>query len=116
MTDNGKLDRSALTQYEEESLDNVINEKITTEEVIINVVSIFKDIIQTEEIINKQDNIFDLGITSLTMMTITQKIEERFKVNIPIEMLFEGPEINEIAIFIYDQLQRNLTVQKHQKR
>ncbi len=115
MTDNGKLDRSALTQYEEESLDNVINEKITTEEVIINVVSIFKDIIQTEEIIDKQDNIFDLGITSLTMMTITQKIEERFKVNIPIEMLFEGPEINEIAIFIYDQLQRNLTVQKTPK-
>ncbi|MEM5672219.1 hypothetical protein AAHB54_14830, partial [Bacillus cereus] len=47
--------------------------------------------------------------------TITQKIEERFKVNIPIEMLFEGPEINEIAIFIYDQLQRNLTVQKTPK-
>ncbi|WP_255293766.1 non-ribosomal peptide synthetase [Bacillus wiedmannii] len=110
ITENGKLDRSALTKYEEKSVDYEINEQITIEDIGVNLVSIFTEIIQSEETITKLDNIFDLGITSLTMMTTIQKVEEKFKIKIPMEMLFEGPSINGIAIYIYNQMKLSSAV------
>ncbi|XKK32066.1 acyl carrier protein [Bacillus sp. AC79A.1] len=59
-----------------------------------------KDVLEVDDTITKEDNLFDLGVTSLTLMTLVQKIEEKYKFSIPMEMLFTLPTIEEIVAFI----------------
>ena len=50
------------------------------------------------------DDLFDLGVTSLTIAQLVQEVGERFGVQLAAETVFEDPSVAAIARAIHDQL------------
>ncbi len=67
-----------------------VEEKIT---------SFFKDSTKRDQI-DPQEDLFDLGVTSLNVVQVTRKIEEAFQINVPIETLLENPTISHISEYV----------------
>ncbi|SFR98129.1 non-ribosomal peptide synthetase [Anaeromicropila populeti] len=105
MTQNGKLDRAALPWPVEDKV-YAFAEKISTTNADVTpvIISIMKDALETTKDIHEEDDIFDLGATSLTIMTLTQMVIDKYKIEIPIEVLLTTPVIKEIAGYVNAQL------------
>ena len=103
LTENGKLNRKALpwpVDMELKKEDNKQEKEFRdiTPEIIV----IFKEALESNEEISENDDIFDLGATSLTLMTITQLISERYGVAIPVEVFLSTPTIKDVVKYIKD--------------
>ncbi|MED0940710.1 beta-ketoacyl synthase N-terminal-like domain-containing protein, partial [Bacillus mobilis] len=93
-TVNGKLDYKSLPWP-------VINEGERATEPI----NMQEEILQDFGAILKQkiepvDNVFDLGATSLTIVNITQKIQQNYGVSVPVEVFLESTTIKDIIQYI----------------
>ncbi|QQZ64668.1 non-ribosomal peptide synthetase (plasmid) [Paenibacillus sonchi] len=63
----------------------------------------FREALETEENIQVSDDLFDIGTTSLTIMTVSRMVEEKYKVTIPMDLFFRSPTIEDVAQFIADE-------------
>lgn len=94
LTKNGKLDYSTLFAEKKNNNDNNENDEkndmITKEEI--------REILQSElaETIGYDDDIFDLGATSLTIVNCIKKIRVQKELSIDAEVFLEYPTINEM--------------------
>ncbi|MFD2588083.1 SDR family oxidoreductase, partial [Croceitalea marina] len=60
---------------------------------------IFKEMIGVEKI-SKNDNFFEMGATSLTLIQVNEQIKHELKLNISIEKLFTYPTIYELVNYL----------------
>ncbi|SFU28895.1 amino acid adenylation domain-containing protein/thioester reductase domain-containing protein [Clostridium sp. DSM 8431] len=105
LTQNGKLDKSKLPWPAIEA--PKVEERKTHKErfdITKELIQLFKDNLMSDEEINKEDDIFDLGSTSITIMTIIQVLEEKYNISVPIEVFLDSENIGNIAEYINKEL------------
>ena len=111
LTQNGKLDKSKLpwpiTDSKKEEKNNKVKYDVTKE-----LIQLFKDNLMGEEEITKDDDIFDLGSTSITIMTIIQILEEKYNISVPIEVFLDSENIGDIAGYINKELDIEISEQE----
>ncbi|WP_144558032.1 non-ribosomal peptide synthetase [Shouchella miscanthi] len=54
-------------------------------------------------LINENENIFDAGVTSLTIMKISQKVKEEKGIDLPVEVFLENSTVSDISKYISDK-------------
>jgi acyl carrier protein len=96
LTSNGKVDRKALQHLADISKEEHTNyiapetefEKILSE--------IWSEVLQIEKI-GVHDNFLDLGGNSLAAIRITSRVNNTFDLNLPLNTVFENPNILQLA-------------------
>ena len=58
----------------------------------------------TDKSIAQDDNLFEIGISSLSLAEIHEKIDERYPGQVDITDLFDYPTINALARFIEEKI------------
>lgn len=98
ITPNGKVDRKALPEPDE---NNIINNEYAEPEDELQeaLVAMWKDILEIP-VVSIDDSFFELGGHSLNASILASKIFSSFKVNIPLEEIFKSPTIRAISKFI----------------
>nr|ALT22083.1 nonribosomal peptide synthetase [Anabaena sp. XPORK15F] len=105
LTPNGKVDRKALPEpeFNRENLQNNYQSPRTTSEVIL--CEIFSELLNIHPV-GVHDNFFDLGGHSLLavrlMALIQDRFQDRFKVNLPLAILFQSPTVEQLALLVDD--------------
>jgi amino acid adenylation domain-containing protein len=107
LTENGKLDRNALTAPLDESAEGeVVPPRNATEEIVA---SIWSEVLGVARVSVQQD-FFELGGDSLTATQVISRINLAFQIDLPLGVLFEhrtvaglAPAIEEILV---DELSR----------
>ncbi|MBO3795582.1 amino acid adenylation domain-containing protein, partial [Bacillus subtilis] len=100
LTVNGKVDRKALPEPKHlNKMDNLVKPRTSLEKTLS---KIWKDSLNIKQISIK-DNFFDLGGHSLKAIQMVNNIYKVFKVEIPLQMIFENPTIEELANEIYSK-------------
>ena len=101
LTSNGKIDRKALPCITEEDL--IKNEYIAPsnriEEVLTAIIANIVDCNSSEIGIN--DNFFDLGMNSLSLVKMIGLIKTELKIEVSISLLFEFPNVNQLSDKIF---------------
>jgi amino acid adenylation domain-containing protein len=106
MTAHGKVDKEALRQklaLKPELDANAPLSMTATEEVIT---GIWNDVLQIKSVGTKED-FFDLGGTSLALLRILGRVNERFNVSLDGSELVDEPTIARLASCVDAQLQNN---------
>jgi amino acid adenylation domain-containing protein len=102
LTDNGKVDRKALQNLavisKEENTDYVAPE--TEFEKILS--EIWSEVLQIEKI-GVHDNFLELGGNSLAAIRITSRVNHAFDLDLPLNTVFENPNISQLAEHIESQ-------------
>ncbi|OKP94480.1 non-ribosomal peptide synthetase [Paenibacillus sp. P32E] len=103
LTENGKLDREALPWPlpAVEAERPAGNGSADYQGLVSSLIDIFREALDTGDAVTAEDDIFDLGATSLTLMTANQRIADRYEVSVPIEIYFSNPAIRDIAAYIH---------------
>jgi len=99
LTTNGKLDRKALptpNQTRPESDGIFIAPRTPSEKTVA---EIWSSVLGVERV-GIQDNFFDLGGHSLLAIQIMLRLSERFRTLLPLRMLFEKPNVEELTLEI----------------
>lgn len=98
LTSNGKIDRKALPQPEFTSLDSkeLIPPRNITE---LQLFEIWSDILNTTAI-GVTTSFFDLGGNSFLAVRLMNQIQQKFKRDFPLAVLFQNSTIAEIAHFL----------------
>lgn len=65
---------------------------------------LIKEILGTDEEIDKDMGFFDMGVSSLTVVTLVERINELFSVNFNETDIFSYPNINELSEHIQAKL------------
>ncbi|MGP4971775.1 non-ribosomal peptide synthetase [Psychrobacter aquimaris] len=102
LTSNGKLDRKALpnlSQLKDDGKKDQLLPKTNTE---IEVSKIISEVIAATNV-GLNDNLFDIGVTSLTLTTINQKLNKYFEKQISLTDLFQRPDVYSIASYFNDE-------------
>ena len=91
---NGKIDRKALPDF-------LINEEKKSDEDNINeteiaLLKLFKEVLVTDRL-KVSDNFFDVGGHSMLALTLVAKINEQFKIQLPLSCFIKTPTIRGIA-------------------
>ncbi len=102
MTENGKLDRNALTAPLDGSAEGeVVPPRNATEEIVA---SIWSEVLGAARVSVQQD-FFELGGDSLTATQVISRINLAFQIDLPLGVLFEhrtvaglAPAIEEILV------------------
>ncbi|WP_455893511.1 beta-ketoacyl synthase N-terminal-like domain-containing protein, partial [Serratia proteamaculans] len=63
----------------------------------------FSSLLNTETL-NADDDLFELGATSFTMVQAVEKIQSRYGISVPVEVLLDAPTINAIAHYLEGEL------------
>jgi amino acid adenylation domain-containing protein len=96
LTDNGKIDRQALQNLafttKKENSDYVAPE--TEFEIILS--EIWSEVLQIEKI-GVHDNFLELGGNSLAAIRITSRVNNAFDLDLPVNTVFENPNISKLA-------------------
>lgn len=91
--------------YEEQRVEDKIKEdKIIVKRVDNNVenhrlLEFIREIIN-EPKLNEEDDLFDYGATSFTLVQIAEFVEDQYKVTIPIDLILNDPTVNSINNYI----------------
>ncbi len=100
LTENGKVDRVALMRMEERREDDEEEEREEEEEErggIEEVVGgIFEQVLRVERV-GRRESFFDAGGHSLLAMLVVIRIQEAFKIDLPLQIIFEKPTVAELA-------------------
>ena len=112
VTLHGKLDRKALPwPITEEARENKKIEKAKPEARIRESVSTrllqwFKEALSSPEL-NENDDLFDAGATSLTMVQIVEKIQKTYNVSVPVEVFLDDPTTAAITEYVSQNIARD---------
>jgi amino acid adenylation domain-containing protein len=101
LTDNGKIDRRALPVPSADVQDEGALPRTPAEELLSN---IWAQILRLPSV-GLHDNFFDLGGHSLLATQVISRVQETFKVELPLRTLFENPTIAELAQSVDTALQ-----------
>jgi acyl-coenzyme A synthetase/AMP-(fatty) acid ligase/acyl carrier protein len=101
LTPNGKLDRAALPEppRQQPTADSVRSDAVAeagSDEVVEEIRRIWQDVLQIPDI-GVDEDLFDLGGHSLSITRIGGRMQQRFGVELPLEVFFDTPTIAEIA-------------------
>jgi len=99
LTTNGKLDRKALPAPNHTQPDSnriFIAPRTANEETVA---EIWSSVLGFEKV-GIQDNFFDLGGHSILAIQIMLRLSDRFRTLLPLRMLFEKPNVEELALEI----------------
>lgn len=98
---NGKIDKDSLPEIKHTThIDN--NDATYMEKEIIKIIQELFDIS-----CNPNDNLFDLGIDSLSIIRFVTKINEKFNVQLNMTEVFNGPNMSSIANSVISCLGKN---------
>jgi len=96
LTPNGKVDRRVLPAVDTLSLDtkeDYVAPRTTVEEELAR---IWRQVLGKQQV-GVHDNFFELGGHSLVATQLTSRIRDRFKVELPVRILFEAPTMAMLA-------------------
>jgi amino acid adenylation domain-containing protein len=96
---NGKVDRRALSAYEQsrtELTGGYVAPQTAVEEIVAN---IWAEVLQVERV-GIHDNFFDLGGHSLLATQVISRVRDAFRVELPLRVLFERPTVIHLATTI----------------
>lgn len=99
MTVNGKVDLRSLATFIEDEREHDITFVEARTETEKSITTIWSELLGHKKI-STSDNFFDLGGNSLLASRLSVMLLEKFKIPIPIELLFNNPYITEIASYI----------------
>lgn len=99
MTVNGKVDLRSLASFVEDERERDITYVEARSDTEKSITSIWSELLGHKKI-STSDNFFDLGGNSLLASRLSVMLLEKFKIPIPIELLFNNPYITEIASYI----------------
>jgi amino acid adenylation domain-containing protein len=101
LTPSGKVDRSQLLRQYEESLIPASTDalKLDNGQVVNQLVDMFVGVLGSD-IESVQENIFELGINSLSLVQIQVEIENKFGIHLKITDFFKFPTISQLAGYI----------------
>ncbi|MFD2679427.1 amino acid adenylation domain-containing protein [Bacillus seohaeanensis] len=102
---NGKIDYKALPIPKLVEADDKQNEPRTLVEK--NVARIWKEVLNLKKI-SVKDNFFELGGHSLIATQVISRLQRKFKVKIPLKVLFEMSTVEEIANYIEIEIYKKL--------
>ncbi|MED0939954.1 beta-ketoacyl synthase N-terminal-like domain-containing protein, partial [Bacillus mobilis] len=104
MNVNGKLDYNALPWPAPDIFNQKKDEdnKQNNNEVIEMITKHFKEVLKLQDI-NPEEDIFNLGATSLTIVNVAQRIKEKEGFSIPVEVILEHSTISEMATHLCAQ-------------
>ncbi|HZM77330.1 MAG TPA: amino acid adenylation domain-containing protein [Candidatus Limnocylindrales bacterium] len=95
---NGKLDRSALPDPPAPQ-PSTVDSTEPTDELIAALAEIWQQVLAVPHI-GPDDDLFDLGGHSLSITRISSRINQRFRVQVPLNTFFDTPTIAEIAMYM----------------
>ncbi|MFD0555608.1 amino acid adenylation domain-containing protein [Stackebrandtia endophytica] len=93
-TPNGKLDRDALISTEEPPAEP--EAVAVVDDVVAEIAGIFAELLETPEV-KPDDDLWDLGATSFTMVRASAAIQQRHGRRIPVSVLLAQPTVAGIA-------------------
>ncbi|GMQ82160.1 MAG: hypothetical protein BMS9Abin05_1604 [Rhodothermia bacterium] len=96
LTANGKVDFRALSSVEARDLKKDTPHAAPTTQMENIFVSIYREVLQVDQI-GINDDVFDMGVTSLSLMRIASRIRDIFDEELPFSLLYENPTIAEAA-------------------
>ncbi len=98
LTINGKINKKELPlpEYYDNQNKIIKNSRNSTDKLLIDIIT---DILKTEKI-SIDDNIFDLGLDSLSSMNLTSKLFDEKNIRITVKDIFEHPIISDLSDFI----------------
>ncbi len=112
-TTSGKVQRVKLLQaYFDGEFDEVLGqlqpadaviESVEEDPLLTELVQICREFAK-ERKVGADDNLFEIGISSLTLIEIVLAIDERHSGKLDISDLFDHPTLREIAVFIKEKL------------
>ena len=115
-TTSGKLQRLSLAhQYMRGDFDELLIDKLSKSPIDTKDISddVLKQLIiitnehAKEFTIKSDDNLFEVGISSLTLTEIMMAIEEIYPSIVDIEDVFEHPDLNKLSSFIKNKIKNN---------
>ncbi|MEJ3719926.1 amino acid adenylation domain-containing protein [Paenibacillus polymyxa] len=105
LTENGKLDRTSLPWPVSATVDaRRYKSPVHLEELLLELKMILQKALDSQEPIGIEDDLFDLGATSLTIMTMSQVLEEEYGVVVPVEIFFTESTLLDLAKFIHSEV------------
>lgn len=96
LTPNGKIDRKALPDPLEQRMDlqrEYVAPRTPAEELVAQIYSELLDVQQ----VGANDHFFDLGGHSLLATQLISRIRDSFKIELPLKIFFENPEVEQLA-------------------
>ncbi len=96
LTPNGKLDRQALPAPDRARHETATVFVAPATDVERELASIFQDVLGLVEV-GLDDNFFDLGASSLTMVSVVEKIRTRMGTKVSLVRLFQFPTLRSLA-------------------
>ena len=111
LTSNGKVDRKALPQPQEE-MGSDASYNAPRNEVEWKLAGIWQDVLGVE-LIGLADHFFDRGGHSLKAMNLLSRIHQEFAVEVSVSTLFATPTLQEIAAAITTGMESTLAVESN---
>ncbi|MFA5956078.1 MupA/Atu3671 family FMN-dependent luciferase-like monooxygenase [Hyphomicrobium sp.] len=115
LTLNGKLDRQALPAPDRARHETATIFVPPTTDVERRLASIFQDVLGLAEV-GLDDNFFDLGASSLTMVSVVEKIRAAMGTKVSLVRLFQFPTLRSLAAALADHDRETVTVAPEQNR
>jgi amino acid adenylation domain-containing protein/non-ribosomal peptide synthase protein (TIGR01720 family) len=109
VTPNGKLDKKALLELEIDIQSSYVPPSTPMEQ---RLVSIWQEVLGIDQKIGVEDNFFQLGGHSLMATRVISRINEMYRCQLPLRVLFECPTIAELVKQIKQNLLRKASVRK----
>ncbi|MCH5584990.1 amino acid adenylation domain-containing protein [Shimazuella sp. AN120528] len=109
ITENGKIDKASLLDLEIQPTSSYVAPSTPMEQ---RLVSIWEEVIGSKQKIGIEDNFFQLGGHSLMATQIITRVNELYRCNLPLKVLFESPTIHELVKQIKQNLLRKASVRK----
>ncbi|MFS0814061.1 amino acid adenylation domain-containing protein [Peribacillus phoenicis] len=96
LTVNGKLDYKKLPEV-------IVDKRMDNQPSDLEDKSVINSFIEVmKRDVKLSDNLFDLGITSITIVKIAQAIQGNCGVSVPVEVFLESKDINEIIRYVHN--------------
>jgi acyl carrier protein len=98
LTPNGKIDRRALPEPEQQPAEcgEYIPPRTEMEHVIAD---IWAQVLQIDQV-GVHDNFFDLGGYSLTAISLVGKVAQKLAIELPIHAVFTNPTVQQMAQYV----------------
>ncbi|MCG8338633.1 MAG: amino acid adenylation domain-containing protein, partial [Proteobacteria bacterium] len=122
VTHHGKVDRkllpwpvnratTAITKSDNKTIEESSSQETDSKPVVIDsveeisrkVTAELKSILTLDEI-NIEEDFFDYGVTSLTLVNLSQQIQNWYEITIPIEVYLDNPTICSLSKYLHEQL------------
>ncbi|MBS0237569.1 MAG: LLM class flavin-dependent oxidoreductase [Proteobacteria bacterium] len=115
LTPNGKLDRQALPAPDRARHETATVFVAPTTDIERELASIFEDALGLAEV-GLDDNFFDLGASSLTMVSVVEKIRARMGTKVSLVRLFQFPTLRSLAASLANRERDAASVAPEQSR